>query len=106
MAIDLLLGALAYFAVLAFQKAVLEPVAERAGKEIIRRFIGPLTAVLDKHVERNGIGQDFEEIVRDWLIQDPTPLSGAQIDLIVEEVFKEWDLRVASRKHLDQTFRF
>ena len=106
MALDLLIGAGVYFAVLALQKAVIEPLAERAGKAVISRFIGPVTALLDKHVEANGLGQDFEDIVRDWLVQDPAPLSSTQIDLIVDEVFKTWDLRVASRKHLDRTFRF
>lgn len=103
---DLLIGAGTWFALLALQKAVLEPIAERTGQAVVERFIGPFTAALDLVVTRNGLDCDFEAIVRDWLIDDPTPLSSTQIDLIVDEVFKVWDLRVASRKAQGQTFRF
>lgn len=106
MGLDLLIGAGTWFAFLALQKAVLEPIAERTGKAVVERFVGPFTAALDLVVQRNGMGHDFEEIVRDWLIDDPTPLSSTEIDLIVDEVFRVWDLRVASRKAQSQTFRF
>ena len=95
--LELLVGGLGYFAIKALDKAVIEPLASRAGREIIERTIGPPTALLDKHLAINGIEQDFEEIIRDWLGHMENELSDDQINQIIEEVFTRWDLRVAAK---------
>ena len=95
--IELLIGGLGYFGFKALDKAVIEPLATRAGREILERTVGPLTALLDKHLAINGIEQDFEGIIRDWLGHMEGELSDDQINQIIEEVFTRWDLRVAAK---------
>ena len=93
-AIELLVGGAGYFALKALDKAVLEPLATRAGRELLDRTVGPLTRELDQRLEEQGIDQDFEGIVRNWLGHED--LTEEQTERIVEEVFRRWDLRVAA----------
>ena len=108
-ALELALGGASYFAVKAIDKGIVEPLARRAGLTLLERTVGPLTRKLDGRLEQQGIDQDFEGMVRDWLGKSEGGLSTEQTDQIVEEVFRRWDLRVASahcQKAKDRTWRF
>ena len=94
MILDLLLGGLGYMAFLALQKAVLEPIASRAGNAVVDRLMPVAVDLLDIYVEAGHLSFDPDQVVRDFIHKEETGLSEKQIDSIVEEVFRRWDLRV------------
>ena len=84
-------------AFLALQKAVLEPVAERAGKALLDKYMPVAVDLLDIYVESADLDFDPEKVVKDYLKEEDATLTEKQLQEITEEVFKRWDLRVCVR---------
>ena len=80
-------------AALVLSKAVAEPVAKAIGRKAIEPFIGPACELIDDAMLKFGVTCNPELIVREYLELDPEPFSGEEIDMIVEEVFRRYDVR-------------
>ena len=90
-----------FFIGLAFVKAVVEPIATNLGKAFLEEYLDDCIWILDETLDHAGLNFDAEKVVRQYLDLQPNRLSEEEVDRIVEAVFQTWDLRVASRKHLD-----
>ena len=90
---DVAVGAVGGFAALVFNKAVAEPVAKVLGRKAIEPFIGPACVLVDDAMLKFGVTCNPELIVREYLNLDPEPFSSEEVDMIVEEVFRRYDIR-------------
>lgn len=90
---DVIIGAVGGFAALAFSKAVAEPVARAIGRKAIEPFIGPACELIDEAMLKIGVTCNPELIVREYLELDPETFSSEEVDMIVEEVFRRYDVR-------------
>jgi hypothetical protein len=99
---EILIGGAAAFAVLVFNKAVAEPLAKNVGRRLIDLYVGPCCKRLDYLIKsglpddfrRMGVEFSFEEQVRDFLDMAPEALSDDDVERIVAEVFRLYDLRL------------
>jgi hypothetical protein len=88
--------------VLVFNKAVAEPLAKNVGRRLIDLYVGPCCKRLDYLIKsglpddfrRMGVEFSFEEQVRDFLDMAPEALSDDDVERIVAEVFRLYDLRL------------
>ena len=93
---DALIGAGTFFVMLAINKAIIEPLATSVGRKLLDKHLGKACALLDNQLEKFGLDFDPEETVREYLDLEPDVLSAQERDIIIEQVFKEWDLRKAA----------
>ena len=86
-------GLLAGFGLLVINKAIIEPVATNLGRDLLEAYVGPCCQRLDMIFSAAGVEFDPEEAVRDYLDLEPEELSSEDVDRIVEQVFKVYDIR-------------
>jgi hypothetical protein len=99
---EILIGGLAAFGALVLNKAVLEPLARNVGRRLIDLYVGPCCERLDYLIKsglpddfrRMGVEFSFEEQIRDFLDMAPEGLSDEDVQRIVAEVFKVYDIRL------------
>ena len=75
-------------------KAIVEPVARKIGRNLLSLYVGPCCKRLDRMFLSAGIAFNPETVVRDYLDLEPDGLSQEDIDRIVSEVFKVYDVRL------------
>lgn len=90
--VDALIGAATFFGLLVIQKAVLEPLATSVGQKLIDKHLPSVCKLLDESLMEYGFQFNAEEAVRDYLSFEDG-LSEKDKEMIVEAVFREWDLR-------------
>lgn len=90
---NFLTGLLTGFGLLVIKKAILEPLATNIGRNLLDSHVGPCCKRLDAILSIAGVDFDPEEVVRDYLDLDPEELSAEDIDRIVRQVFKVYDVR-------------
>ena len=100
---EIFIGGVAAFGALAFQKVVVEPLAVKAGRRLLDLYVGPCCRMLDgliksglPHEFRRDFGGpfNFEGTVRDFLDMAPESITDEDLDRIVAEVFRVYDLRL------------
>ena len=94
--IEYISGAATFFVLLSINKAIIEPLAKAAGRKLLDKHLGTVCALLDDSLEKFGLDFNPEEAIRDHLNLEDEKLSEEDKDRIVEEVFKQWDLRKAA----------
>ena len=90
--IDYLLGAGTFFVMLAINKAIVEPLATSVGRKLIDKHLGTACKLLDEALVNYGFEFNAEETIRDYLSFEDG-MSEEDKEMIVEAVFREWDLR-------------
>ena len=92
--VDALVGAGTFFVMLAINKAIIEPLATSVGRKLLDRHLGVACSLLDAQLDKHGLDFDAEGTVRKYLdLSNDPELSAKEYDTIIEEVFKQWDLR-------------
>ena len=91
--VDAIIGAATFFVLLAINKAIVEPLATSVGQKLINKHLGPACKLLDDALVYHGFEFNAEETIRDHLQLSEDELSEEDKQLIVEAVFREWDLR-------------
>ena len=90
---DITVAAAGGFVALVFNKAIAEPVAKTIGRKAIEPFIGPACELIDDAMLKFGVTCNPELIVREYLDMRPEPFSDEEIEQILEEVFRRYDVR-------------
>ena len=90
---NFLTGLLTGFGLLVIKKAIVEPLATNIGRDLLDAHVGPCCKRLDAILSVAGVQFDPEEAIRDYLDLDPEELSPEDVDRIVEQVFKVYDVR-------------
>ena len=90
--VDALIGAATFFGLLVIKKAVLEPLAMSVGQKLIDKHLGTACGLLDDMLVKYGFEFNAEETIRDYLSFEDD-MSEEDKQLIVDAVFREWDLR-------------
>jgi len=91
-----LIGMASFFGMLIIHKAIIEPLATSIGRKLIDKHLGKACSLLDDAVEKYGLDFDPEDQIRAYLSLEDGGMSESDKKKIVEEVFKQWDLRVAA----------
>lgn len=78
---------------LMINKAIIEPLATSVGRKLLDKHLGLACEILDDRLEKYGLDFNPEEAIRDYLDLEPDVISDKERDIIVAEVFKQWDLR-------------
>ena len=93
---DILIGAGTFFVMLTIKKAIIEPLATSIGRKVLDKHLPAACTLLDDQLEKYGLDFNPEEALRDYLDLEPESISDKERDIIIEQVFKEWDLRKAA----------
>jgi hypothetical protein len=99
---EILIGGLAAFGALVINKAVVEPLAKNVGRRLIDLYVGPCCKRLDYLIKsglpddfrRMGLDFNFEETIREFLDMAPEPMTDEDVERIVAEVFRVYDIRL------------
>ena len=81
---------------LIIHKTIIEPLATSIGRKLVDKHLGKACALLDESVERFGLDFDPEDKIRGYLSLEDDEMSDSDKEKVIAEVFKQWDLRVAS----------
>lgn len=82
------------FGALVVNKAIIEPVARKIGRNLLNLYVAPCCKQLDQMFLGAGVAFSPEAIVRDYLDLEPDGLSSEDVDQIVAEVFRVYDVRL------------
>ncbi len=94
---DVVVGAVGGFFALIVNKSVLEPIATQIGRRTLNRYISPACALVDQAMLRIGVTCNPEGVVRSFLELEPEEFTPDQVQLIVDEVFRVYDVRKIMR---------
>ena len=95
--IDILLGGGAFFVLLAVNKAIIEPLATSVGRKVLDKHLSPAIGALDSALAKFGLEFNAEDTVREYLDLCEDEIEEAEKQKIIEEVFREWDLRKVTK---------
>ena len=87
-------GLLGGFGMMVINKTIVEPVARKIGRNLLSYYVAPCCKRLDHMFLSAGIAFSPETVVRDYLNLEPEGLSQRDVDRIVAEVFKVYDVRL------------
>ena len=93
---DSIIGMASFFGMLIIHKTIIEPLATSIGRKLVDKHLGKACALLDESVERFGLDFDPEDKIREYLSLEDDEMSDSDKEKVIAEVFKQWDLRVAS----------
>ncbi|MBP47176.1 MAG: hypothetical protein CMH53_04490 [Myxococcales bacterium] len=82
------------FGALVINKSIVEPVARKIGQNLLSLYVAPCCKRLDQMFLGAGIAFSPEMVVRDYLDLEPEGLSPQDVDRIVAEVFRVYDVRL------------
>lgn len=82
------------FGALVVNKTIVEPVARKIGQNLLSLYVAPCCKRLDQMFLGAGIAFSPEMVVRDYLDLEPEGLSPRDVDRIVAEVFRVYDVRL------------